>query len=73
MTLGFPEKSADACLSTGRHLLEADKSFPEDSGKWRYHYPEFDKPQNYVKVPPQNLFCSWDSLAIEAAVCCTKS
>ena len=24
--------------------------------KWRYHYPEFDKAQTYVKVPPQDLF-----------------
>ena len=28
----------------------------EDYDKWRYHYPEFDKAQNYVKVPPQDLF-----------------
>ena len=24
-------------------------------GKWRYHYPEFDKTQNYVKMQPQDL------------------
>ena len=28
----------------------------EDYDKWRYHYPEFDKAQNHVKVPPQDLF-----------------
>ena len=27
----------------------------EDYDKWRYHYPEFDKTQNYVKMPPQDL------------------
>ena len=27
----------------------------EDYDKWRYHYPEFDKAQTYVKVPPQDL------------------
>ena len=27
----------------------------EEYDRWRYHYPEFDKAQNYVKVPPQDL------------------
>ena len=33
-----------------------DEISKEDYDKWRYHYPEFDKTQNYVKVPPQDLF-----------------
>ena len=37
-------------------MLEAGKISKEDYDKWRYHYPEFDKAQNYVKVPPQDLF-----------------
>ena len=37
-------------------MLEAGEISKEDYDKWRYHYPEFDKTQNYVKVPPQNLF-----------------
>ena len=40
-------------------MLKAGKIFKEDYDKWRYHYPEFDKTQNYVKVPPQDLF--WPS------------
>ena len=34
---------------------EAGEISKEDYDKWRYHYPEFDKAQNYVKVPPQDL------------------
>ena len=37
-------------------MLEAGEISKEDYDKWRYHYPEFDKAQNYVKVPPQDLF-----------------
>ena len=40
-------------------MLEAGEISKEDYDKWRYHYPEFDKTQNYVKVPPQDLF--WPS------------
>ena len=36
--------------------LAAGEISKEDYDKWRYHYPEFDKAQNYVKVPPQDLF-----------------
>ena len=36
-------------------MLEAGEISKEDYDKWRYHYPEFDKAQNYVKVPPQDL------------------
>ena len=35
--------------------LEAGEISQEDYDRWRYHYPEFDKAQNYVKVPPQDL------------------
>ena len=37
-------------------MLEAGEISKEHYDKWRYHYPEFDKAQNYVKVPPQDLF-----------------
>ena len=37
-------------------MLEAGEISKEDYDKWRYHYPEFDKAQTYVKVPPQDLF-----------------
>ena len=37
-------------------MLEAGEISKEDYDKWRYHYPEFDKSQNYTKVPPQDLF-----------------
>lgn len=37
-------------------MLEAGEISKENYDKWRYHYPEFDKAQNYVKVPPQDLF-----------------
>ena len=36
--------------------LEVGEISQEDYDRWRYHYPEFDKAQNYVKVPPQDLF-----------------
>ena len=36
-------------------MLEAGEISKEDYDKWRYHYPKFDKTQNYVKMPPQNL------------------
>ena len=36
-------------------MLEAGEISKEDYDKWRYHYPEFDKTQNYVKMPPQDL------------------
>ena len=35
--------------------LEAGEISQEEYDRWRYHYPEFDKAQNYVKVPPQDL------------------
>ncbi len=35
---------------------EAGEISKEDYDKWRYHYPEFDKAQTYVRVPPQDLF-----------------
>ena len=35
--------------------LEVGDISQEDYDRWRYHYPEFDKAQNYVKVPPQDL------------------
>ena len=35
--------------------LEAGEISQEEYDSWRYHYPEFDKTQNYVKMPPQNL------------------
>ena len=37
-------------------MLEGGEISKEDYDKWRYHYPEFDKAQTYVKVPPQDLF-----------------
>ena len=37
-------------------MLEAGEISKEDYDKWRYRYPEFDKAQNYVEVPPQDLF-----------------
>ena len=36
-------------------MLEAGEISKEDYDKWRYHYPEFDKAQTYVKVPSQEL------------------
>ena len=35
--------------------LEAGEISHEEYDRWRYHYPEFDKTQNYVKMPPQDL------------------
>ena len=35
--------------------LEAGEISKEDYDKWRYHYPEFDKSQTYVKMPSQEL------------------
>ena len=35
--------------------LEAAEISQEEYDSWRYHYPEFDKAQNYVKMPPQDL------------------
>ena len=35
--------------------LEVGEISQEDYDRWRYHYPEFDKAQNYVTVPPQDL------------------
>ena len=35
--------------------LEAGEISQEEYDRWRYHYPEFDKAQNYVKMPPQDL------------------
>ena len=70
MVLGVPEKSADVRKSKdaarlyemlcswqqAAAMLEAGEISKEDYDKWRYHYPEFDKTQNSVKVPPQDLF-----------------
>ena len=36
-------------------MLEAGEISKEDYDKWRYHYPEFGKTQNYVKMQPQDL------------------
>ena len=36
--------------------LKSGEISKEDYDRWRYRYPEFDKAQNYVKVPPQDLF-----------------
>ena len=36
-------------------MLEAGEISKEDYDKWRYHYPEFDKSQTYVKMPSQEL------------------
>ena len=35
--------------------LEAREIFQKDYDRWRYHYPEFDKTQNYVKVSSQQF------------------
>ena len=35
--------------------LEAGEIFHEEYDRWRYQYPEFDRAQTYVKVPPQDL------------------
>ena len=36
-------------------MPEAGEISKEDYDKWRYHYPEFDKAPNYVKVPPRGI------------------
>ena len=36
-------------------MLEAGEISKEDYDRWHYHYPEFDKAQNYVKVPPRGI------------------
>jgi len=36
-------------------MLEAGEISREDYDKWRYHYPEYDKAQTYVKIPLQDL------------------
>ena len=38
--------------------LEAGEISREEYDKWRYHYPEFDKTQNYVKVSSRQ-FSDW--------------
>ena len=51
-------KNKDEMLWTWREQaakLEVGEISQEDYDRWRYHYPEFDKAQNYVKVPPQDL------------------
>ncbi len=36
-------------------MLEAGEISKEDYDKWRYHYPKFDRTQNYVKMQPLDL------------------
>lgn len=36
-------------------MLEAGEISKEDYDKWRYHYPELDTTQRWVKVMPQGL------------------
>lgn len=36
-------------------MLEKGEISKEDYDKWRYHYPEFDTAQRWVKVPSQEL------------------
>lgn len=36
-------------------MLEAGEISKEDYDRWRYHYPEFDTTQRWVKVMPQGL------------------
>ena len=50
------EPDAFATREQAAAMLEAGEISKEDYDKWRYHYPEFDKSQNYVKVPPQDRF-----------------
>ena len=59
--LKISEMDGEVCLKLcswqqAAAMLEAGEISKEDYDKWRYHYPEFDKSQNYVKVPPQDLF-----------------
>ena len=51
----FPDKLFQLFIQAAA-MLEAGEISKEDYDKWRYHYPEFDKAQTYVKVPPQDLF-----------------
>lgn len=36
-------------------MLKAKKITREEYDRWRYHYPEFDTTQRWVKVPSQAL------------------
>ena len=36
-------------------MLKTGEITKEEYDRWRYHYPEFDKSQNWVKVPSQEL------------------
>lgn len=36
-------------------MLKAGEIAPEEYDRWRYHYPEFDTTQRWVKVPSQAL------------------
>ncbi len=36
-------------------MLKAGEITPEDYDRWRYHYPEYDTSQCWVKVPSQGL------------------
>ncbi len=36
-------------------MLEAGEISLVEYDRWHYHYPEFDKAQNYVKMPPQDI------------------
>ena len=36
-------------------MLKAGEITQEEYDRWRYHYPEFDTSQRWVKVPPQEL------------------
>ena len=56
--LKISEMDGEVCAA----MLEAGEISKEDYDKWRYHYPEFDKTQNYVKVPSEKL----SNLLIEA-------
>lgn len=35
--------------------LKAGEITKEEYDRWRYHYPEFDTTQRWVKVPSQEL------------------
>lgn len=35
--------------------LEAGEITKEEYDRWRYHYPEFDTSQTWVKIPSQQL------------------
>ena len=36
-------------------MLKAGEITQEEYDRWRYHYPEFDTSQRWVKVPSQAL------------------